>query len=156
MLTKLPARKAEHQEKYNEVQGMSTVSRTRMKDKKASGEAQAVEKQDNPLLTKSPAMIQDNKKMHGGAHTTAALLQGSEFVPSVEHIAQFISIFKKEFQTAASEDVKKNLCWQVLALSLPFVDDALKFIRDNLEKKDDIVLIIARDGEKDVLCGQWK
>jgi hypothetical protein len=75
---------------------------------------------------------------------------------TMEHIAPFISIFKKEFQNAASADVKKNLCWQALALSLPFVDDALKFIRNNLEKKDDSVSIIARDGEKDVLCGQWK
>ncbi len=155
-MPKSPARKAEHQEKHDEVQGMSTVLRTRKKEKKASGEAQAVEEQDNPLLTKSPAKIQDNKKMHDGAHTTPAPSQGSEFVPSMEHIAPFILIFKKEFQNAASEDVKKNLCWQVLALSLPFVDDALKFIRDNLEKKNDSVLIIARDGEKDVLCGQWK
>jgi hypothetical protein len=48
--------------------------------------------------------------MHDGAHTTAALSQGSEFVPSMEHVAPFISIFKKEFQNAASDDVKKNLC----------------------------------------------
>jgi hypothetical protein len=108
------------------------------------------------LLTKSPARIQDNNKMHDGAHTTAALLQGSEFVPSMEHIARFISIFKKVFQNAASEDVTKNLCWQVLVLLLPFVDDALEFIQDNLEKKDDSVSIIAMDREKDVLCGLWK
>ena len=141
-MTKSPARKAEHQEKHDEVQGISTVLRTRKKDKKATGEAHAVQEQDNPLQTKSPAMTQDKQhKKNDGAHTTAALSQGSEFVPSMEHIAPFISSFKKDFQNPPSEVVKKNLCWQVLALShdkspLPFVDDALEFIRENLEKKD--------------------
>ncbi|KAI2513126.1 hypothetical protein MHU86_1164 [Fragilaria crotonensis] len=125
------------------------------------GEAKAVEEQDRPLLvTMSPAKIQDNKKMTDGAHTTTALLQGSEFVPSsIEHIAPFLSSFKKDFQNAASEDEKKNLCWQVLALShekspLPFVDNALKFIRNNLEKENESFLIIAKHGKKDVLCGK--
>jgi hypothetical protein len=58
-LTNLPARKVEHKEKHDEMQGMSTVSRTRKKDKKATGgEAQAVQEQDNPLQTKSPVKIQ--------------------------------------------------------------------------------------------------
>jgi hypothetical protein len=82
-------------------------------------------------------------------------------VPSMEHIASFISSFKKDLQNASSEEVKKNLCWQVLAFShdkfpLPFVDNALKFIRENLEKKDESVLIFAKGREKEVLCGQWK
>jgi hypothetical protein len=98
-LTKSPARKAEHQEKHDEVQGISTVLRTRKKDKKATGEAHAVQEQDNPLQTKSPAMTQDKQhKKNDGAHTTAALAQGSEFVPSMEHIAPFIPSFKKDFQ----------------------------------------------------------
>jgi hypothetical protein len=63
------------------------------------------------LQTKSPAKIQDNKKVNDGAHTTAALLQGSKFVPSMEYIAPFISSFKKDFQNAPSAVVKKNLFW---------------------------------------------
>lgn len=124
------------------------------------GEAKAVEEQDRPLLTTSPANIQDNNKMHDGAHTTTALLQGSEFVPSIEHIAPFISIFKNNFQNAASEDEKNNLCWQVLALlrcwksPLPFVNNALNFIRNNLEKEKESVSIIAKHGEKDVPRGK--
>ena len=161
-MTNLPVRKAaEHQEIHDEVQGMSTVLQTRKKDKKATSEAHAVQEQDNPLQTKSPAKIQDNEKMNNGAHTTAALSQGIQFVPSMEHIAPFISSFKKDFQNAPSEVVKKNLCWQVLAHShdkspLPFVNNGLKFIQENLEKKDESVSIIAKDGEMDVLFGQWK
>jgi uncharacterized membrane protein len=49
--------------------------------------------------------------------------------------------FQNEFQNATSEEVKKNLCWQVLMFLhnkslLPFVDDTLKCIRDNLEKEE--------------------
>ena len=141
--------------------------RTRNKDKNASGEGQLVDsgkrkQPTNPSLTKSPARRSaENEGMHDGAHTTAGVSQGSEFVPFMEHLAPFIPSFEKEFQNATSEEGKKSLCWQVLALvhgksPLPLLDDALTFIRDNLEKKEESVLIVETLGEKDVLCGQGK
>ncbi|KAI2504549.1 hypothetical protein MHU86_9859 [Fragilaria crotonensis] len=153
---------------------------TKKKGKTDSGEEQSgglgQRKQDDPSLTKSPARkgeaeavqeqdhtspekIQDTEKMPDGAHTTTALSQGSEFVPlSIQHIATFISSLKKDLNML-HQKMRRRICVGKSLLfhtksPLPFVENALKFIRDNFEKENESVSIIAKPGKKDVLCGK--
>ena len=145
--------------------------RAKGRDKKASGKEQAKspgrrtkdgegqEVEGTLTLKQTPDKKKRDAVVEMQRVPIAGVSHSIEFSPCTEHIDECSSTFRNDFQRATSEEMKKNLCWKVLALlhsksPLPFVDDALKSIRDSLDNGEKNGSVIEQYGDWDVLCGK--